>query len=314
MPGDLSQRFAAARELEREKGFLEARLSIAEQQVRWRADELARLDAKLRDEEDDVRRLDGLSVAGMFATLLGRKTERLAKEKAEVLRAKLARDACDDALIALRTDRDALAARITEIGDVAARLDALRAEKAEALRRGGSPAASRLDSIDAALAEGRATLREIGEAVSAADEALAVLGRVRDILSSAANFGAWDMVGGGGVVSFVKHGKLDAARKGVQEAQRALDRLARELADVREAKGSELVVRIDDFARFADVFFDGLLIDWFVQSKIEQSRKNVHATLERVGDVRRRLDAQRAAIGTEVEGLSAQRIRVVEGA
>lgn len=314
MDGDLARRFAEARELARERDFLTARLGIADQQIRWRGEELDRLDERLESEQDDVRRLEGLSVAAMLAAMLGTKDGRLAKEKEEVLRAKLARDACDDALRGLTADRDAIVARVDEIGDVGARLDALRAEKEDLLRRSGSTLGARLDSIDAALADGRATLREIGEAVAAADEALTVLGRVSDALSGASTYGTWDLIGGGGVVSFLKHGKLDDARREVHLAQRALDRLSRETADVRGAKGVPLVVEIDSFARFADWFFDGLFIDWFVQTKIDESRKNVAATIARVREVRERLVAHRTEIETELGALAANRIRVVEGA
>ena len=56
-------------------------------------------------------------------------------------------------------------------------------------------------------------LREIDEAVRAADDALAYLRRAARSLGSARNYGVWDILGGGFLATMLKHSKLDKARE-----------------------------------------------------------------------------------------------------
>jgi hypothetical protein len=311
---DLARRLSDARQTAVEAQGLRSRLAFVQSQTAGREAELARLAERLREEQDDVRRLEGLGLTAIFATMFGTKETRLARERAEVVSAVLRRDACAQALAALRADATAISARIHALGDVDGVLAGLLAEKERALRAGGEPVASRLDSIDAAAAAARATVKEIAEAVSASDAAIAALAAVAASLRSAGNWGTFDLVGGGMIATWAKHERIDEARAEAAAAQRALDRLSREIADVRGAASTHLVVEIAGFTKFADYFFDGLIADWCVQSKIDASRRNVEAADRSVRETRRRLAEQHTEIRRELDLLADERRRVVESA
>ena len=55
--------------------------------------------------------------------------------------------------------------------------------------------------------------RETQEAIDAGERALASLKAAQDELSSAKNWGIFDMLGGGFVSTLVKHNKMDNAKK-----------------------------------------------------------------------------------------------------
>lgn len=122
--------------------------------------------------------------------------------------------------------------------------------------------------------------KEIREAVQAGQEALDYLSRARDSLDSAGNWGLLDMFGGGLLSTFVKHSKMNDAEELVQQARSALKRFQRELMDVDTI--SEFHIETGDFLSFADYFFDGLIADWLVQSRISDAKRQVDNAIQKV--------------------------------
>ena len=129
--------------------------------------------------------------------------------------------------------------------------------------------------------------QEIHEAINAADDALDALRRAEASLRSAGNWGIFDMLGGGFLTDLFKHGKIDQAQTELQEARAALMRFRNELADI--GRTADLDLDMGDFLRFADYFFDGLLADWMVQSKIRQGQKKVQQAIIHIENIRRQL-------------------------
>ncbi|MHB1418565.1 MAG: hypothetical protein ACYCX4_03110, partial [Bacillota bacterium] len=124
----------------------------------------------------------------------------------------------------------------------------------------------RLDEEEAGALQ---QLKELKEAHQAGEEAKEALERVIESLGSAENWGTWDLLGGGLLATAVKHSRMDDARKHAYQVQEALNRFQRELKDVNLDTSFHL--EFDTFTRFADYFFDGLIVDWIVQSRIRDS-------------------------------------------
>lgn len=122
--------------------------------------------------------------------------------------------------------------------------------------------------------------RERNEALRAADEALACLDRAQKYLESAANWGLFDLFGGGLLSTAVKHDKMNEAAKELEAAKEALQRFGRELADV----GGQLDLGFNtaDFLSFADYFLDGFLADWLVQDRIRTAQEQVSQAVAQV--------------------------------
>ena len=73
----------------------------------------------------------------------------------------------------------------------------------------------------------------------------------------------------------------------MEDAKRALHRFRGELADV--GRSADLNIDIGSFLSFADFFFDGLVADWLVQSKIRKGRQKVQQAIGMVENIRTRL-------------------------
>jgi len=122
--------------------------------------------------------------------------------------------------------------------------------------------------------------REIREAMQAGQEALTYLNQAKDCLNSAGNWGIVDMLGGGMLTTLIKRSKMKDADMLVQQARSAMKRFQKELMDVDNIP--ELRIETGDFLTFADYFFDGIVADWLVQSKINDARRQVENAIVKV--------------------------------
>lgn len=136
--------------------------------------------------------------------------------------------------------------------------------------------------------------REIREAIGAGERALYSLNAAREQLQSAGNWGLLDLFGGGFFTDMMKHSKIEKAVSCMESAKRCLEIFQRELRDV--SVRADLGMEIGGFLTFADFFFDGILADYLVKSKISDAKDEVEEAIAQVTQIvsglRQRLDAQ----------------------
>ena len=73
----------------------------------------------------------------------------------------------------------------------------------------------------------------------------------------------------------------------MEEAKLDLQSVSRELQDVNMTHNLNL--NVGDFLTFADFFFDGLIADWLVQDRINETKNQVEDASRQVEDIVRRL-------------------------
>ena len=127
----------------------------------------------------------------------------------------------------------------------------------------------------------------IMEAIGLLRDAEQELTEAQSRLSSARGWGIYDILGGGMISSLIKHSKLGAAQRCIEQAQADLDEFRQELMDVDLPW-----VQADNFLSFADCFFDNFLADFMVQQRINEARRRVEEACLRVEDALRRLPAE----------------------
>ncbi len=292
----LSRAVAQIQELERQ---------LAER--RARAEETG---AIYRREQEDVDKLEQGGLRAFFLSLTGDKEEQLSQERREALAAKCQ---YDQAL----SDLEYLERRLRELGDqqeelkqVEQRLEALSQAKARLLKELGGETGKQLMELDRRQAELEHQLREVREALFAGKRAETCLSQVLDSLDSAEGWGVWDMLGGGLISTAIKHGHLDDAQDGLRQVQRALSDFRTELADVGDLQVPD--ISIGSFATFADYFFDGIFVDWYVQSNIHDAQNGVSEVHTKVLNVLHTLEGAEDSLDLELEGLKARRSALLD--
>ena len=122
--------------------------------------------------------------------------------------------------------------------------------------------------------------KEMQEAINAGERALNSLRDAEHYLGGARLWGIVDLFGGSGLSGIVKHVKIGEASRCLERAKSDLRIFQKELRDIEAIQN--LQIDIGGFLTFADFFFDGLIADWLVQSKIQNARKQVADAISQV--------------------------------
>jgi hypothetical protein len=142
-------------------------------------------------------------------------------------------------------------------------------------------------------------LSEIREAQGACEAALTSLGEAQRAVDSAQSWGTYDTWFGGGLFSsLMKHDRIDDAESYMRAVDAALDRLRRELADIRMEGAALGGVGVSDLNRTLDVWFDNFFSDMAVQSRLSDADHRLDTIGEALVSVRRALhDRQLELVG-----------------
>ena len=130
--------------------------------------------------------------------------------------------------------------------------------------------------------------QEMQEAVMAGEKALRSLYAARENLRSAKNWGFFDMLGGGMLSDMVKHSKMNKASKLLEQAKYDLRAFQKELQDVNFI--DRLNISTGSFLTFADFFFDGLVADYLVQSRIAGTLSEVDEAIRHIEEILRAVE------------------------
>lgn len=310
MLSDISSRLTQAIEKKRLKTKTEQDFNQVKKELAEKSSRVDDLEQELKKEQVDVEKLEGFSLTGLFYSVLGSRDQQVEKERQELLAAQLKYQQAKRQVDALREDQANLGQKLSGLRGIEEEYSGLLAEKESLLRQANSPDAADLVRISEQIAERNAEKQEIDEAVAAAEAVLAGLDQVIESLESAENWGTWDMLGGGFLSTAIKHSRIDDARNAVQEVQARMSRFNRELADVQRSVNLE--IEISGLDVFADHFFDGLIVDWIVQSKINDSLERARQARDKVAQAAEDLGKLKAGILSQAERLKAQRAALIE--
>lgn len=313
MPTPIDEQLMQARQQLRRRRKLESMRGEARRILLDEQAKLSHYQRKLDDEQADVDKLEEFSLTGLFYSVLGTKEERLQRERQEVLAAKLKHDETAEAVRHAAIEVERLEAELSGFRSAEADFERLLEQKEQLLRQAGDGRTSTLLALSEQAADLRAELRELDEALEAGDAALDALEGVRAELRSAQNWGTWDLLGGGMLSTMAKHSHIDVARSRAHRAQERLHRFREELADADQ----RLNVSLNDiggFSTFADYFFDGLIADWVVQSKIDNASSACVAAIGRVREAILACRHRREVVKQQIEHVAEQRRQFIEEA
>jgi DNA repair exonuclease SbcCD ATPase subunit len=295
----------------RERERLKSILFDVKEQKNKAEERKKNLSKQLKKEKIDVEKLEGLSFSNFLNTIIGKKVEKLAKEKSEFISAKLSYDTASTELESLKGEIERLETKILDIGDVSSEYDRLIKEKESILMNESSDFKNKLDCIVEGEAKLTSEKKELNEAIQAGNELLYSLQRVQESLTSAGNWGTWDIFGGGLISTMAKHSRIDDAQNEINNAQYLIKRFHRELQDI----GGEmnLSIEIGSFLTFADYFFDGFFSDLEVQSKIRDAQSKVSGAIYKVEKVIKNLNRRLGENDRKLEELIKERVSIIEG-
>lgn len=276
---------------------LEAMIKELRSQRDSLAAEVRELESIKLEEQADVDRLEGRSLAAFFYNVIGKMDEQLDKERQEAYAARVKYDAAARELEGVEADLRRYESELSALRGCEHRYDEVLKEKADAIKAAGGSNGEEILKLEERNAFLESQKKELQEAISAGNAALSTTQQVLSSLDSAEGWGTWDLFGGGLVADLAKHSHLDEAQGAIEQLQSQLRRFKTELADVTIQ--ADMQVNVDGFLRFADYFFDGLFADWAVLDKINQSQSQVQNTKSQIAGVLSRLDSMMRTLEQE---------------
>ena len=241
----------------------------------------------LEKEEKDVIKLENSGISSLFLSLLGKREDKLDKEREEYLTAKMKYEECLESIRELEAEIQYANIELKKYHT--ANEDYLKAikQKRQIILKEDSIESKHLKERLEIINELKLDIKEIKEAIDAGEKANTSLQKMKDHLNTAKGWGMWDMMGGGLISNIAKHSAIEKANQIAHSAQSNLKSFQKELSDVNNF--TEITVDISNFTAFADFFFDGFFVDWFVQSKINNSIDNVENTYNKISEIVRDL-------------------------
>lgn len=274
--------------------------------------ELKKLEGIMEKEQLDVEKMSQTSLKTLFYKCLGTHDKQVAKEKEEALAAVLKYESCKKSVDELTEKLSQLTNRHYEMSKVQDKLDALYEEKRRVMASFNMPEYAKIGQLEKEIIFIRREIKELKEAITPGNMAINTLNEAIELLDSAGDWGTWDLLGGGLIADMMKHDKIDKAKQAILNAQTYVQRLQVELQDVNMSLDGS--IQITGGAVFADFFFDGLIADWYMQSKISQSRENVVATCGKIRKIVSTLSTQLNHKEKDLEAKEREIKRIIEQA
>lgn len=189
--------------------------------------------------------------------MIGKKEDRLDKEREEFMAAKLRYDECLQSIKELEKELEYANKELINYRDVKQEYEKAIKEKQNLMIKEDSEQGRKLrDKLDK-INEIKLDIKEVEEAIYAGERANSALSEMIKHLDSARGWGVWDMMGGGLLSNIAKHSAIDDANEVAHNSQHLLRAFEKELSDVD--RFTDITVNISGFDKFADYFFDGFL-------------------------------------------------------
>lgn len=249
--------------------------------------------AKEKEEKEYHDLLKG-GIQSIFYRILGSDEKHLEKEKQEALAASLKYQQCLYDIEQIKSQRDILYTERKEVACSKEDYEKLYQEKKGLVSNSHSEYAEQIMELTDKLAECKANEKEIDEAINVGNQVLSSIECTMESLNHARDWGTWDLLGGGFISDMAKHSHIDDAESSAEMTQSLLRKFKTELTDVNIT--DDLRIDIGDFAKFADFFFDGLIADWCMQSKIDNSLDSTLSVKNKVDRVMNQLNRLKNSI------------------
>ncbi len=290
---------------------LSARLGRAREAETSASRAVAAARAALADETADVAALESFSPTRIWAALRGSRDTDLDRERAEQQAAEYVVARAEAELAAAQAEVASAEAALAALGDVAARRQRALAAMEDLLRATDPEVGGQLQRLSGEVAAATAQRTEVAEAAGAAAEAARLLGVAQQSLGSAGGWATYDTFFGGGLMTdMMKYDRMDATQQALHQADGALRRLARELADVG-LRSTVDGLQVDGLTRTFDVWFDNIFSDWAVKSRISEAAERTDRAARLVHEVRVRLAEEERAVAATLARLTAERERLL---
>lgn len=265
------------------------------------------LENQLQKENEDVERLEETTVSSLFYQLVGKKEERLQKERQEVMQASLNyHQALREYEYVLNAFQN-LKERFDRKQELLNELESLRLETSSLTQQ----EKLELKESKELYFKQQAVLKELQEAIDAGEAVYRSLTEAEDYLDLAQSYGYFDIGGGGFFTSMVKHNQIDRVQKAMVDVKMQILKFEKELQDVCLQEIG--VTQLDELDVACDIYLDNIFMDIKVQSQINKTLADIKGVIISVQEVVDRLNDEKEKTLQQQVQLQSQIEKMIQG-
>ncbi len=231
--------------------------------------ELSEKTLQLSKEQDDIEKLEQLSVTALFHKVLGNKEEQLEKERQEYLELAMKLKELKQTIEISEFELNIVKEKALSSDKLVSQLEGLKTKRESEILQSNDASKATLLNVIKNMDNLHQFFDELTEAYNAGDKALQGAENTLAHLQEAIKYGEWDMLGQN-QAGWGKQSAMDNALRSTYQTQQFLQVYNKELNDIG-ISDEMLNMRIESISNFTDMFFDNLISDWIIQKKIKSS-------------------------------------------
>jgi DNA repair exonuclease SbcCD ATPase subunit len=271
---------------------------------------IEKLHQQFEREQLDVKKLESISLTNLFASLAGTKAEKLSREKQELMIAQHKLTEAEKTKTEIKEAINELREKLDNIENAKYEYQQLLIQKEQLIKENGLPAAARIFELMELEASQEANLTELKEAIDAGNRVKSALGEAMKSLDSASSWGTFDMWGGGTIAGMKKHQHIHDAEGSLHRAQTRMRQFQKELLDINQQ--ASIDIEISEMLKFADFFFDGFLVDYMVQNKINRAVSQTETQYGKVNKLLVELNRRYTEDKKKIESIQKEKQDIIE--
>ena len=224
--------------------------------------------SKMNEEHEDVIKLEKKSIISLFRNILGNQIEQLERERQEYLQAVLEYNSIANEINLLRYEEEILNSKLIDTTELKSQLDYYLKVKEQKLLFNDAEQSKLIKEINSDIDILHTFKRELKEAKLVAVVVDKIMIKAFTKLKKVKDFEYKKMNGAGRNSSYTKKSFIDSAIKDASEINFYLGKLDSELSDVYT---QYTFFSIYKYQNFVDSFYDNLITDWVLQSKLKNA-------------------------------------------
>lgn len=261
-----------------ERDIIQKRIDQLNRQRMYVVMRLDELQRDLKEEENDLAKLEKVALSSIVNALLTSKVEKLESEKQKVYMNRLKYEQTKDEYAKILKEMDKLTSQIREYDEVEQAYLKVVEEVEQYILQFDQSEAATLRLILAQKEDFEKEYKQYDEAIKIGTEVLSELNNARKSLEKAKKWGDYDLLGGGMVATIQKYAYLDDAQEQLHKIQWIMKRYHNELNGAQK----NVEIEISEFLDVADYWIEGIFEDYSIQNAIDKLMNSLEELIAKV--------------------------------
>lgn len=245
----------------------------------------------LEKEYQDVKKFEGLSLASLFHTFLGKKEEQYEIEKQEYLNAVLKYNECEKTVDLLSYEKQVLLEKVQKEQEVYQQLTSLLTERNQLIQEKYAGLKNQIIEIHEQIDEKIAYKQEVQEALIVVRKAAELIQGMLTRVIKAQHSEEWGLINSG-EPQLSKDTYIDQAQQLSYKLKPLFQQLEDELEDVYRSKSIKRINKVAELKHFNEIYYDYLISDWIIRKQINSTLNYLNGVSDILQRIEQTLKAQ----------------------